>query len=200
MSIDQISYQIGIPEQFKPVAAELYDEAFGKKLSVAVKNDKDRKHLFKKGLTLKYAISAISDQENPGLLGLAGFQTSEGSLTGGITYRDLLSQLGFVKASWAAVIFSLYERKPKQGQLVMDGIAVHSKARGMGVGSQLLEEIREYAKQHGYNRVRLDVIDTNPKAKKLYERMGFKTVKTESFPYMKSLLGFSGATTMELTV
>lgn len=200
MNADQISYQIGIPEQFRLIAAELYDEAFGKKLSVAVKNDKDRKQLFNKGLTLKYAISAISNQKNQRLLGIAGFQTSEGSLTGGISYRDLLSQLGFVKGSWAAVIFSLYERKPKPGQLVMDGIAVHSEARGMGVGSQLLEEIRKYAKQHGYNRVRLDVIDTNPKAKKLYERLGFKAVKTERFSYMKNLLGFSGVTTMELTV
>ncbi len=200
MSADHISYQIGIPEKFRSVAAELYDEAFGKKLSVAVKNDKDRKCLFNKGLTLKYAISAISNQENQGLLGIAGFQTSDGSLTGGVGYRDLLSQLGFVKGNWAAVIFSLYERKPKPGQLVMDGIAVHWDARGMGVGSQLLDEIRKYARRHGYNRVRLDVIDTNPKAKKLYERLGFKAVKTESFPYMRSLLGFGGVTTMELTV
>ncbi|MFQ3232131.1 MAG: hypothetical protein ACI9DO_003526, partial [Reinekea sp.] len=36
--------------------------------------------------------------------------------------------------------------------------------------------------------------------KKLYERKGFKAVKTERFPYLRWLLGFSGSTTMQLSV
>jgi len=197
MSADQISYQTGIPEKHRLAAVELYDEAFGKKFSVAVRNKEDRKQLFTKGLALKYAIGAVSQK---GLLGIAGFHAAEGSLTGAIGYRDLVSQLGFFKGNRAAVVFSLYERQPKPGELVMDGIAVRSDARGMGVGSTLLDEIRKYAEQHGYNRVRLDVIDTNPKAKKLYERLGFEAVKTENFPYLKRFLGFGGVTTMELSV
>lgn len=197
MNADQISYQTGIPEKYRLAAVDLYDEAFGEKLSLAVRNRENRKQLFTKGLALKYAIAAVSQK---GLLGIAGFHTAEGSLTGAISYRDLVSQLGFFKGSRAAVVFSLYEKKPKPEELVMDGIAVRSDARGMGVGSRLLNEIRKYAKQHEYNRVRLDVIDTNHKAKKLYERMGFEAVKTENFPYLKSFLGFGGVTTMELIV
>ena len=197
MRTDQVSYQTGIPEKYRVAAVDLYDEAFGEKLSLAVRNREDRKKLFTRGLALNYAIGAVSQN---GLLGIAGFHAAEGSLTGAISYRDLVSQLGFFKGNRAAVVFSLYERKPKPGELVMDGIAVRSDARGMGVGSTLLDEIRKYAIQHGYNRVRLDVIDTNPKAQKLYERLGFKAVKTESFPYLKSFLGFGGVTTMELSV
>jgi N-acetylglutamate synthase-like GNAT family acetyltransferase len=44
------------------------------------------------------------------------------------------------------LIFSLYERKPKQGELVMDGIAVHSEGRGKGTGTNLLKEIKNMAK------------------------------------------------------
>ena len=80
----------------------------------------------------------------------------------------------------------------------MDGIVVHSDARGKGVGNRLLEEVANYAKEHEFDRVRLDVIDINTKAKKLYERKGFKEVKTEYFPYLRWLLGFGGSTTMEL--
>ena len=54
------------------------------------------------------------------------------------------------------------------------------------------------AVEYGFNRVRLDVIDINPRAKKLYERKGFKVVRTEKFPYLRRLLGFGGSTTMEL--
>lgn len=197
MSADQITYQTGIPEKYRLAAVDLYDEAFGKKFSVAVRNREDRKQLFTRGLALKYAIGAVSKK---GLLGIAGFYTAEGSLTGAITYRDLVSQLGFFKGNRAAVVFSLYERTPKPGELVMDGLAVRSDVRGMGVGSTLLDEILKYAKQHGCNRVRLDVIDTNPKAKKLYEHLGFEAVKTENFLYLKSILGFGGVKTMELNV
>ncbi len=70
----------------------------------------------------------------------------------------------------------------------------------MGIGKRLLGEIRTFAQIHGFNRVRLDVIDTNPKARKLYERFGFKGVKTERFPQLKSILGFGGVTTMELRI
>ena len=117
-----------------------------------------------------------------------------------MTYRELLSQLGFIKGNWAAIIFTLYERKATFKELIMDGIVVHSDARGKGVGSNLLKEVAKYAKDHKFSSVRLDVIDINPKAKILYERMGFKSVKIESYPYLKWLLGFSGSTTMELSV
>jgi ribosomal protein S18 acetylase RimI-like enzyme len=48
--------------------------------------------------------------------------------------------------------------------------------------------------------VRLDVINTNPKAKKLYENIGYKSIKTVNFPYLEKLLGFSGVTTMILNI
>ena len=197
MNPDEVIYQTGIEEEFRSAAANLYDEAFGKKISVAVRNKEKRQQILNNCLVLEYAIAAIHERQ---LIGIAGFHTPNGSLTGGIGYRNLLSQLGFIRGNRAALIFSLYERKPKPGELVMDGIAVRSNARGKGIGTSLLEEIRMLAEQQGFNRVRLDVIDTNPKAKKLYERMGFRAIKTESFPYLEKLLGFGGVTTMQLEI
>lgn len=197
MSERNIIYQVGLPEKFRSSAARLYDEAFGEKFSVAVRSDKHRLHLLSDCFILEYAIVAISENK---LIGIAGFHTPSGSLTGGITYRELLSQLGYIRGNWAALIFSLYERKPAPRELVMDGIAVHAGERGKGVGSRLLEEIAKYARKNNFNCVRLDVIDINAKAKKLYERKGYEVVKTEYFPYLRWLLGFSGSTTMELTL
>lgn len=197
MTQQAITYCLGIPETFRKQAVALYDQAFGQKLSVAISKSADREPLFLKGLQLEYAIGAISGNQ---LVGLAGFQTADGSLTNGIQYRDLLAQLGFFKSLWAFIIFSLYHREPQTNGLVMDGIVVDANARGLGIGSELLKQVQQFAQDKGYQTVRLDVIDINPRAQKLYERMGFKAIKTESFPYLKGLLGFSGSTTMQFTI
>lgn len=197
MNTEDISYRVGLPEKYRNSAVDLYDEAFGQKFAVAIPSKEKRILFLKKCFVLDYVIGAVYKDK---LIGIAGFQTPEGSLTGGITYSELLSELGVYKGNWAAVIFDLYERKAAAKELIMDGIAVHFEARGKGVGGHLLTEITKYAKEHKFNSVRLDVIDINSKAKALYERMGFKSVKTESYPYLKWLLGFSGSTTMELSV
>jgi ribosomal protein S18 acetylase RimI-like enzyme len=80
----------------------------------------------------------------------------------------------------------------------MDGIAVHCAYRGQGIGNTLIDKIICHATDLGLKSIRLDVIDTNPKAQKLYEKKGFRAIKTEQFPYLKWLLGFSSNTTMQL--
>ncbi len=195
MRIGEPIYRPGLPEKFRSRAALLYDQAFGEKFSVAVRSMESRILLLNNCFLPEYAIVAELDQK---LIGVAGFHTPTGSFTGGITYRGLLSQLGFIKGNWAAFIFSLYARKPSPGELVMDGIAVDVDARGKGVGGRLLDEVAAYARDHGFDHVRLDVIDINPKAKKLYERKGFKAVRTEFYPVLRRLLGFSASTTMLL--
>jgi ribosomal protein S18 acetylase RimI-like enzyme len=78
----------------------------------------------------------------------------------------------------------------------MDGIVVHPSARGQGIGTQLLEALFQYAREHGFARVRLDVVDTNPRARQLYERQGFVAVKTRQYPFLRRVLGFAAVTTM----
>ena len=197
MNSSELIIQRGLPESDRDCAAQLYDEAFGPKFSVAIKSDQERLTILKSCFDPEFAFVAM---HNDGLVGIAGFHTTEGSLTGGMTYKELVSKLGRIKGIWAALIFSLYERKPAPGELLMDGIAVRSDFRGQGIGSKLLDEIAKYASENKYKKVRLDVIDINPRAKKLYEKKGFKAVKTENFPYFRWLLGFSSSTTMQMEV
>ena len=197
MDTSELMFQRGLPENYRPSAAYLYNEAFSQKFAVAVRSDKERISLLENCLVPEYAIIALSNNK---LIGITGFHTPKGSLTGGITYSDLVSQLGIFKGNWAALIFSLYERKPAPGELLMDGIAVHSEFRGKGVGSKLLDEIVKYARENKYDKIRLDVININPRAKQLYERKGFEAIKTQNFPYLRKVLGFSSSTTMVLNV
>lgn len=194
-SPDEITISRGIPPEQREHTAQLYDIAFGEKLALAIPNSNDRIKLLSKAMQLDYAIGAFHDAK---LIGIAGFSTAEGALTGGIDYRGLLSELGWMKGNRAAVVFSVYERKALEGELLMDGIVVDPEYRGKGVGTLLFSGLTDFAKSEQYSTVRLDVIDTNPGAKRLYERLGFREEKTEQFEFLRGILGFGASTTMTL--
>ncbi len=188
-----VQVSVGTPEGMRYRAAQLYDVAFGSKLSLAVPDDERRVDMLAKGFLLQHSISAIADGD---LVGLAGFSTSEGSLTSGIQYRSLLSDLGFFSGNRAAAVFSVYDRQARAGELLMDGIVVDASSRGQGIGTRLFSGLTELAKERGYSTIRLDVIDTNPGARRLYERLGFVPKNTERFEFLRWLLGFGASTTM----
>lgn len=193
MHADEIVFQIGIPEPFRDDAVNLFEEAFGAKFSVAIPDREKRLSVLSEGLKLDFSVIANTNQK---LLGIAGFQTSDGSLTNGITLKSLFKHLGFWGCFRATLIFSLYHRNPINSELLMDGIVVNQDFRGHGIGTKLLENLKAYALSNGYLTIRLDVIDTNPNARRLYERFGFTATKTEQFEYLRGLLGFGASTTM----
>ena len=78
----------------------------------------------------------------------------------------------------------------------MDGIAVDAAAWGRGIGTRLLDAICDHARDLDKTSVRLDVIDTNPRARTLYERRGFVTVRTEGVGPLRAIFSFRAVTTM----
>lgn len=78
----------------------------------------------------------------------------------------------------------------------MDGICVAPSARGLGVGTALLGEIKKIAVDQGLGEIRLDVIDTNPGAQKLYLREGFKVTRWQNIGPLRHLFGFKKVATM----
>lgn len=188
-----IRYQLGVPESMRVEAARLYDEAFGRKFSVAIGDSQKRRAVLAESLLLEFAIAAIC---NDRLVGLAGFHTQHGALTSGMSADLLVERLGTLGGLWAAMIFSIYAREPQASELLMDGIAVSRDMRGRGIGTQLLNALKQYARDNGFRTIRLDVIDTNPAARRMYERYGFLPTRTERFGYLRWLLGFGASTTM----
>lgn len=192
-----ISISQGISPEQREQAAFLYDIAFGEKLSLAIPKVCDRIKILENSMRLDFAIGAFDGTR---LIGLAGFSTDEGSLTAGIDYRGLLTELGWLRGNRAALVLSLYERTAEQGELLMDGISVDPEFRGRGVGTQLFSSLMELARNRQYSTIRLDVIDTNSGAKRLYSRLGFVEKRTEHFEFLRGLLGFGSSTTMKYTL
>ena len=58
-------------------------------------------------------------------------------------------------------------------------IALYQEYWGCGIGSIMLETALRYAKEVGYEQVELEVVSSNTKAIKLYEKYGFKKYGTK---------------------
>ena len=69
----------------------------------------------------------------------------------------------------------------EEGDFYIAGLAVDESHRSKGYGTKVIGEVIEYARKNNYKRVILDADFRNPKARKLYERLGFKVFNKKSF-------------------
>ncbi|MFE6331638.1 GNAT family N-acetyltransferase [Streptomyces sp. NPDC057806] len=191
-----VTLRRGIPAGAERRAAELYWDAFGRKLGPALNPPDKAVPFIAAHLNADRAVCALLGGR---LVGLAGYQLDGRSLTGG-SAAAVLRTYGHLRGLHRLALLALFERSADPGQLVMDGIAVDPGMRGCGVGSLLLEEVAAVAAEQNCREIRLDVIDTNPRARHLYERRGFTAVRTERTPYLRKLLGFGAVTTMHRPV
>lgn len=72
------------------------------------------------------------------------------------------------------------EDETEPGEFYLDTISVSIHHQGKGIGKKLIEAMIHHAKQKGFEKVGLLVDVENPSAKKLYERIGFKVLKTKN--------------------
>ncbi len=174
-------------------AANLYWEAFGSKLGSVLGPRAKAIRFLKRVMRPDHAISAYD--ANGSLLGIAGFKTHKGALAGG-GFSDLRLIYGVLGGSWRAILLSLLERDIENESFLMDGIFVTAAARGQGIGQALLDAVRIEAKDRGYRSIRLDVIDTNERAKALYLRNGFKDAGVQRMGVLRLIYKFRTATRM----
>jgi ribosomal protein S18 acetylase RimI-like enzyme len=187
----------GIALRDRGAVTALYWDAFGGKLGRVMRPDHKALRFIESVLDSDHAICAHDPAGH--LLGVAGFKTINGALVGG-TFRDLAKVYGVAGAAWRAGLLALLERDTENKRFLMDGIFVSPNARGRGVGTALLTAIKTEAKHRGYSHVRLDVIDTNPRARALYERSGFVAHDTKHLGPLRILFRFRSATTMVCAV
>ena len=176
-----------------PKAAELFWQAFQRKLGWALGPEDKALEFLEYVIDPEHALAVVD--ENGNVLGIAGFKTREGAFVGG-TLADIQRVYGFMSGLARGLLLAVLERKPDDGILLMDGIFVDENARGKGVGTELLNAIKAKSVELGCNRIRLDVIDTNPRARKLYEREGFAPRDVSHLGPLSFIFGFNSSTTM----
>ncbi|PJN27959.1 GNAT family N-acetyltransferase [Kitasatospora sp. CB02891] len=187
----------GVPEGAEQQVAALYWEAFGRKLGPAL-GPPDRGRAFL-AAHLQHDRGVVALDGTGRVLGVAGYYLAGRGLTGG-SARDVLSAFGVLGGLPRLALLALLTRRAAEDELVMDGICVAAAQRGAGIGSLLLHEIFAVAAEQARARVRLDVIDTNPRARALYERHGFRAAHTHRTPFLRNPMGFGAVTTMHRPV
>lgn len=189
----KITLTKGFAESERDQVAALYWQAFSSKLGTVMRPEGKALNFLRTVVDPAFAISARDPSGQ--LLGIAGFKTADGALVGG-ELGDLQTAYGLWGSLWRGTLLSVLERDLESGVLLMDGIFVSEEARGHGVGTQLLHAILDEARSRNLAQVRLDVIDNNPRARALYERVGFTAGQTDHFGALRLLFGFSNATRM----
>ena len=183
----------GFEDHERATVAALYWQAFGAKLKIPMGPAHKALHFLENALNPAFGL--VARDQTGQVAGIAGFKTSEGALVGG-GLRDLAAVYGWPSTLWRAPVLALVERDLAEGTLLMDGICVSAHARGQGLGTALLDAIKKEAVAHNCTSVRLDVIDTNPRARALYEREGFEHVGTEKLGPLAWVFGFSSSAKM----
>lgn len=176
-----------------PEAARLYWEAFGGKLGRVLGPEPRALAFLARTIRPDHSLHAIDDHGR--IVGIAGFKSPEGSFAGG-NGADLRAVYGIVGGTWRAALLRHLQREVENQRFLLDGICVTREARGQGIGTALMEAVFEAGRARGYQSIRLDVIDSNWRAKALYERMGFVVLRHDRIGLIGHVFGFRGSHAM----
>ena len=192
----------GLREEHRHAAALIFEDAFGSEQRMAVPDAGKRLRYFERVIDARHVLSAVRDEE---LVGMVGLSSREATYSGGVMHiswdpRQLRDILGWVGAAWAQWGTRLAMHRPADGELYIDGLAVAPAARGSGIGTSLLGEAEAIAAELGLGWLRLDVLDTNPRAQALYERVGYRATRAQSLRHVQHWAGSGGLISMERPV
>ncbi len=192
----------GLPEDLRAAGVVLFDTAFGDKLRIAIPDRDKRVAYLARVLCREHVVAATRADE---LVGMIGLRSGEGAYRGGLLdipwdprpFRDLLGLRGAIRAG---LNLRFADHRPAADELYVDGVAVAASERGQGIGTRLLDEAATIARESGFRWLRLDVIDTNPRAQALYERLGYRVTKVEKVYWMQRWTGYGAIISMERAV
>lgn len=192
-SIDQVEIRLGLADHYRHQAAKLYYEAFRQKFEPIMDSQEDGVAILEESFVAELGLIALCRDE---LVGVAGLQYNGRDFVH-IRVSSFVRQYGWLRGLFKLVLLNVCfaGRHPKE-EVKIDSIVVHPAMRGKGIGTRLLEAVFDFARAGGFRAVRLEVVDTNPGARRLYERMGFVPTETHKYPYLRRAMGFSASVTM----
>ena len=193
-----VSIHKGLPPELVGSASELFLSALSEKLVPILGDDSKATALLESSIMVTSCFSALKDNK---LLGVLAIQTEDQNFLNP-SFKDLSTRYGFLGAIVKGVALHLLQHKPKPQELHVEGIAVVDFARGKGIGTKLFKELTSFAQTQNFNKITLEVIDTNHRALQLYERLGFTIQKRSKVWPVNKIIGwpFNETIFMEQTI
>ena len=177
-------------------ALRLSYDAFERKFRIGFRGADDLVRLFADSADGTSCLSAESE-DGGALLGVLAFQTD------GSEFYRMSASAAFARFSPARAVrvllnlMLLYTPRPAPDEFIVDSLAVSQSARGMGIGTALMREAERKARRMGKRFMSLGVIGENAGAIRLYERLGYKTTRTERGFIVRLIVGCDEVHRME---
>ena len=182
----QVDYLYYLPDEFRASAIRLYFNALKEKLEPILSSDGRAQEALASNIATDKCLVAICNEK---LVGIMGIQTNKG----GFVNPSLKTMVriyglpgGILRMSGLAIL----HHTTSTDELYVDGVAVASEMRGKGIGSHLFDLLEQAVLKKRIKTISLEVIDTNPRAKALYQRLGFVPVKTQTLWPLNLFVGF----------
>ena len=153
----------GIIQIYQDMESPLFEEVPLNTLKNMIKEsmkDKDYRYRYENGLV------CLRNDETAGFV-FSYDGKEEGSMDEG--FRNRLKEKGFEKLASAPI-----ELETKSNEWYIDNLLTVPTFRKQGVGTELLEAISSVAAEAGKTFVGLNCDQDNDRAKRLYEKQGFK--------------------------
>ena len=161
--------------------------AFQRKFRIGFSNSHHFVRMFKNQIDTNSCITASVNGNLAGILTILTREQEFYKLSLRTTF-SLFNPIRAIRILLNLVIFSS-EGRPAQDELTVDTLVVDPNHRGLGLGTALLNQAEVVATSQGKQRMTLSVIDENKGAMRLYERLGYRTVKTESGVCLRWVVG-----------
>ncbi|MCU0479793.1 MAG: GNAT family N-acetyltransferase [Anaerolineae bacterium] len=182
--------------------AKVFYQAFREKihhLELFPKSKDQAIRILYESMDVSSGIYALCGNE---VVGVIGIKWADGRNFMQFGFNTLRREFGLWGATWRYAIQwaeRFFTHIPKNAVHVR-GIAVAESMRGRGVGTMLLDAFAKRAISDGFTNITLEVIDTNPKARQLYERLGFSVIRRSYYGWLTQSAGFTSADFMSKTL
>lgn len=183
-----------VPAHMQEQATRLYWSAFSAKLGRLLGPDARALRLLGQVVQPDHALVALDAQGQ--LIGVAGFRSRRGGFLM-LGRADLCRVYGRFGGRLRFGLVSWLTAEVDNIRFPIDGLVTLPQWRSQGVGTALIAALEQVARDAGYDRMRLDVDDANPRAKALYLRLGFTPLSQDRRWLLAPVFGMKSATAME---
>ncbi len=168
----------GIAEHERERVAELFVESFSDQLGGVFGPPQTARRFIARSLRIESVICARDSSGH--IIGVAGFHNVNGA-TLSFDYKSLQVEFGYVSAAIRMFKFALMDHRAHPTNFAIEGICVDKMLRNRGIGRRIVEALAHEAKARGCIALSLKVLDSNTRARKLYESCGFIAWRRQSF-------------------
>lgn len=157
--------------QIVPLMSLIYDEMELEEFEEVPDEDPQRmiENAYQRRALLGYVATTLVAEVDGNVVGMAFGYPDSNEIAVNRVYEQAAQSIPSIKN-----VDFFADPESFDDEFYLDSLAVDSKYRGYGIATKLINAISQHAHSLGYETVGLNVDYENPKAERLYRRLGFE--------------------------